>query len=161
MHDEDTGEEPRCVICGSLDDCEHLVACIDRTFGECEGGALYYRDGEFWSKIEMAFIVALKSGIEKKWHRGELEELWDYARNENDVEEKYVGLDKFAFIRLLVELLEDAGAIRRPGAWVTDGGPGMSSSYSLLYAEKPNAVIGEALKGLRAILIEPPIDHRL
>ena len=44
MHDENIGEEPKCVICGSSEDCEHLVACIDRTFAECEGGALCDRD---------------------------------------------------------------------------------------------------------------------
>ena len=39
--DEKTGQEPSCIFCDSKDDCPHLVAFIDRTFAECNGGALY------------------------------------------------------------------------------------------------------------------------
>ena len=48
----------------------------------------------------------------------------------------------------MVELLEDAGAVRYPGPVIHEGGPGMSSSYSLLYADTPNVVIDAALKNL-------------
>ena len=65
MIDEDTGEEPQCVICNSSEACEHLLACIDRTFGEIEGGALYDRRDAFRSAIEGVFLEVLKSGVER------------------------------------------------------------------------------------------------
>ncbi len=39
--DENTGQEPSRIFCDSKDDCPHLVAVIDRTFAECNAGALY------------------------------------------------------------------------------------------------------------------------
>ena len=45
MSDGDTGEELKCVICGSVEwyECGHLVACYDHTYCEVDGGALEYR----------------------------------------------------------------------------------------------------------------------
>ena len=36
--DEDTGEEISCPICNQTDDCPHLLATIDKTFGEWARG---------------------------------------------------------------------------------------------------------------------------
>ena len=40
MHDEDTGEEIGCPYCDSTDNCRHLLAVIDQSFGGCGGGYL-------------------------------------------------------------------------------------------------------------------------
>ena len=38
MHDEDTGEAVTCPFCGKADECDHLFALIDVTFGEIVAG---------------------------------------------------------------------------------------------------------------------------
>tara|TARA_Y100001968_G_scaffold245982_1_gene230157 strand:+ start:1101 stop:1580 length:480 start_codon:yes stop_codon:yes gene_type:complete len=150
---EDTGEEAKCVICGSVEICEHCVACIDRTFLECEGGEMFDRHYEFSSAIEDAFKTALKSELEINWENGFLQELWNERREYNDpeTEEIEIELDGHVFWRLVVELLEKAGAIN-PEGFVCHGGPGMTSSYSLLYAEKPGTIVDKALANLKTAL---------
>ena len=88
MRVEDTDEEPKCVICGSSDDCGHMVACIDHTYLDCDGGALYERTWDFRSEIETAFLDALKSGQEKNWQNSDLEQMWDWARENFDINDE-------------------------------------------------------------------------
>jgi len=152
MIDEDTGEEPRCVICNSSEACEHFLACIDRTFGEIEGGALYDSSDAFRSAIENAFLKVLKSGVERKWKDYKIKEMWDEVRAEYTAEDEFVMLDDNAFCALLLELLRDSGAINYSGQAASYGGPGMSSAYSLLYADKPDDVITKALEKLKTML---------
>jgi hypothetical protein len=156
MYDENTREEPRCVICGSVEDCGHLVACIDHTWILCDSGALYERDWEFRSEIETAFLKLLETGKKTTWQHSEVEELWSQARADYDAATEDLMLDGYVFFRLMVELLRGAGAIDYPGPVVDDGPPGFSCSYSLLYADTPNVVVDKALKNLRSILIRQP-----
>lgn len=48
----------------------------------------------------------------------------------------------------MIELLEEAGAYDLPGSLMDPGGPGMTSSMSLLFAERPSTVIDLALQHL-------------
>ncbi len=157
MIDEDTGEEPKCVLCGPVEHCRHLVACIDHTFSECNNGALYERDWEFRSEIETEFLKLLKTGSKTTWQHSEVEELWSQAQADYDVATEDLMLDSDVFFRLMAELLIGAGAINYPGPVVHYAAfPGGSSSYSLLYADAPKVVVDKALKNLRSILIRQP-----
>ncbi|MHA7828916.1 MAG: hypothetical protein ACX93P_15295, partial [Roseovarius sp.] len=62
----DTGEDVVCPICNAAEywDCGHLVASVDRSFGECQGGALCDRETEFSSLVENAFLPHLQNGSE-------------------------------------------------------------------------------------------------
>lgn len=149
---EDTDEEPRCVICGSDEECAHLVANIDRTFLECYCGVFLDWEHTFRSEIQEVFLKLLRSGKEKKWRHDDLEQMWGQASNNYPAEGDDLMLDGYAFYRFVVELLEGAGAIDHPGSVVDDGGPGMTSSVSLLYSKRPKTVVKLAFKNLRILL---------
>jgi hypothetical protein len=152
MYVEDTDETPKCVICGSEEDCKHLVANIDRTFLECYCGAFYEKEADFRFEIESTFLELLKSGKSRKWAHDDITQMWDQACEDFTTEGEDFMLDGYAFYRFTVELLENAGAIDHPGQVIDEGGPGMTSSVSLLYADKPNDVIAKALKTLHSML---------
>ena len=151
---EDTGEEPKCLICGSLEECEHLVASIDHTFSEIYGSALEDRDSDFRSEIEGVFLKQLKTGTKMQWQNADIEQMWQQACEDYTAETEDLMLDGYAFYRFLAELLVGAGADKHPGSVIDPGGPGMTSSVSLLYAENPSAVVDKALKTLQAMLSE-------
>jgi hypothetical protein len=156
MYIEDTGEEPKCVICGSEEECDHLVANIDRTFLECWGGAFYENEDEFRDEIQSTFIKLLKSGKSRKWPHDDITQMWDQAGEDYAADGEDFRLDGYAFYRLAVELLVEAGAIDPPGQVIDEGGPGMTSSVSILYAEEPAKVTEKALKKLQSMLNEKP-----
>ena len=56
---EDTGEEISCNICGATEywDCGHLVASLDRSFCECQGGELYDRIPSFFALGEEVSLL--------------------------------------------------------------------------------------------------------
>ena len=151
---EDTGEEVACPICGALEywDCGHLVASLDRSFCECQGGELYDRMSEFSSILESAFLPHLKQGSAPDIKGLDLEELWKVARQNFDPNYDDVDLDGFIFQRVVIELLREAGAYYLPGSLMDPGGPGMTSSISVLFAEEPARVIEKAICNLNAQL---------
>jgi hypothetical protein len=152
MYVEDTGDEPKCVICDSEEECEHFVACIDHTFLECSSGELYERVWDFRTEIESRFLVLLKAGKPIAWEDADLEQIWQQAINDFATEPKELSLDMDAYFRFLVELLQDAGALKHPGSVVDDQGPRFTSTVSLLFADKPEYVIDKALKNLKQML---------
>jgi hypothetical protein len=156
MYVEDSDEQPKCVICGSEDECTHLVADIDRTFLECWGGAFNERETEFREAIETAFLKLLNSKNSRKWSHDDIEQMWRQACEDYITEGGDFTLDGYAFYRLVVELLVSAGAVDPPGQVIDDGGPGMTSSVSLLYADKPDNVTDKALNSLKALLNQHP-----
>lgn len=97
MIDENTGEEPKCLICGSPEDCSHLVADIDRTFGECNGGALFDMEQKFRLEIATKFLKLLEVEANPEWQNHEIEELWQKAQAEYDPDDEYVMLDGYVF----------------------------------------------------------------
>jgi hypothetical protein len=124
---------------------------------QCEGGALFGRHNEFATEIESAFLKVLRSGAEAKWQDPPveyfiIEELWNAAHAEYDGENSFVRLNKSIFWSFMIQLLEETGAESYPGRVEFQGGPGMSSEISILYADEPDAVIDEALRSLRSLL---------
>lgn len=167
--DEDTGEDVVCPICGAAEywDCGHLVGSFDRSFCECQGGAIYDRQGEFSSIIEGVFLSHLQNGSEPGLKYDAFPELWAAAKSNYEPDDDYVDLDGDILQRLLIEVLEHAGAYEEPGSLMDPGGPGMTSSMSLLFAEYPSEVVARALHRVSVALknelpdAPPYVDHIL
>ena len=154
---DDTGEDVVCPVCeaSELWDCGHLVASFDRSFCECQGGLFYEHMHQFCSLIEGAFLVHLRNGSEPSLNYDALPELWDEAKNNFEPgDEDYVDLDGDILQRFLIELLEEAGAFEAAGSLMDPGGPGMTSSMSLLFSDNPTEVIRKALQKLSIELTE-------
>lgn len=136
---EDTGEDVTCPLCKAPEywECGHLVAGLDRSFCECFGGALFDREPEFRETVEEFFRAHLKAGTSPSIPSGELSELWETVSLQAFEEGESLDLDGFVFQRVLIEVLEDAGGFELEGSLIDSGGPGMTSSVSLLFAERP------------------------
>jgi len=63
-------------------------------------------------------------------------------------------LDGIVFYRLVIGMLLEAGTIDHPGQIIDEGGPGMTSAVTLLYAHDPKEVIESAMKALQLSLKE-------
>ena len=63
-------------------------------------------------------------------------------------------LDGIVFHRLVIGMLLGAGAIDHLGQIIDEGGPGMTSAVTLLYARDPKEVIESAMKALQLSLKE-------
>ncbi|WP_213544983.1 hypothetical protein [Vannielia litorea] len=65
----------------------------------------------------------------------------DGAKKENNTSDDQLFPHSDVFYRLLIDRLQAAGALDRPGPMVDPGGPGMTSSVSLLFTERPTDVV--------------------
>jgi len=151
VFDEDTGQEPSCIICGATGDCPHLVACIDITFSDCSGGILYDHIGELRGFLEDAILARIKrKGVsELPCTNTVMDEIFTEAIQQYDPEYiDYVYIDERLFLNFLIDALIDSGADEFEAGLVEDGGPGQSSAITLLYAEDPLQVIRVARKAL-------------
>jgi len=151
MRDENTGEQIRCPFCGSVDECSHLLAVIDRTFNDCPGGYASDRYHEFRTVIENTFAELLTSGEQKKpsWTDPEITQLWHYALEEWSLGDEEVSVDPYALNRLIVELLSESGAVKYAGPIDDDWGvPGFASAITLLHAANTQSVFEAALSNL-------------
>ena len=149
---EDTGEKVVCPVCDAAEfwDCGHLVASFDRNFCECQGGFFYDSMHQFSLLIEGAFLLHLQKSSEPSLNYDALPGLWDEAKNNFEPgDEDYVDLDGDILQRFLSELLEEAGAFEASGSLMDPGGPGMTSSMSLLFSDNPSEVIRKALWQLK------------
>ena len=152
---EDTGEEVVCPVCDGKEfwDCGHMVASFDLTFGECQGGMFYDHERRFSSIIEDVFIRTLRTGSRPQFSSETLSELWNEAKSNHEPdEEDYVDLDGDILQRVFIELLEEADAFEPSGSLTDPGGPGMTSSISLLFADNTSEVISKAYRNLVAEL---------
>ena len=149
---EETGDGPKCPICNADEDCNHLVANIDTTFLECYAGEFYERESDFRSEIEDTFIEKIKGSAEIVWKQDDINELWRESLDNYDPDEDYMMLDGHVFYRIVIDMLLDAGAIDHPGQVIDEGGPGMTSAVSLLYAHDPKEVVASAMIALQASL---------
>jgi hypothetical protein len=159
MHDEDVetegddymdeAEQSECPMCGSNDECHHLFACIDRTFGEWQGGYAYDRSDDFAAAVRETFERRLRSGVgtHPNWADDDLRQLWEYAE-EHNVEGEAIEVDNDALIRLLGEIFVEAGAVEIDAVWGDDM-PGYTSAVSSFYAEDPAAVFDQSLRRLK------------
>ena len=100
-------------------------------------------------------MKSLTSETEAQWLQEELAELWAEARSGYKAESEYLDLDGYIFFRVMIDLLRNAGAIDYPGSVCDDSGPGMSSSFSLLYGHAPKVVVDTALRDLKSMLHVP------
>ena len=146
--DDNTGQNAVCPICDNPDygDCGHLVAIYDLTFLECNGGEIYHREGHITCVIEKVFVSHLQNGSEPSLQNATLAELWESTKSSVEPDEDDANLDRHTLQTFLIELLEDSGAEQAPGALMDPGGPGMTSSITLLFAEQPSEVIDMAIK---------------
>ena len=144
---EDTGEEVVCPICDATEywECGHLVASLDRSFCDCYGGALYDHYGDFSSMIEEALLPQMSEKSSPRFENADLEQIWEHANETFNPEDDYIDLDRYALQRLLISLLEETGACEPPGSLIVPGGPGMTSSMVLLFADEPENVVKETL----------------
>ncbi len=149
---EDTGESPKCPICNAKEQCSHLVANIDRTFLHCYAGVFYELESDFRSEIGSTFIEKIKGAAESAWILDDLNDLWRESLDNYDREEDFIMLDGDVFYRLVIDMLLDAGAIDHPGLVIDEGGPGMTSAVSLLFAHDPKEVVESAMIALQASL---------
>lgn len=144
--DEDTGDQVACVFCQSVDHCEHLFACFDVTFSECEGGYAYGKMRQLTRLIESTFLkqLAMDATCQSDSMDTELSELWDYAlenytENDEDVEICGSGLLSFMTDTLMETDCHILQGIR-------EGGSGASSAYTLFYAEDTRSTFDNALE---------------
>jgi hypothetical protein len=149
---EETGDSPICPICHADEHCNHLVADIDRTFLECHEGEFHEWEDNFRSEIQNTFIENMERAAKPVWKLDEISELWRNSLSSYDRDENYVDLDGYVYYRLVVEMLENAGAIDHAGQVIDESGPGMTSAVTLLYAHNPKMVVGSALKALQSSL---------
>jgi hypothetical protein len=154
MHDEDTGEAIQCPYCESEDHCEHLLAVLDHSFLQCSGGYAYERFDEFDECLRKAFGPKLRdsTAASHDWKNSMITELWAWAKENAGEDGDSVIIDGDVLLRLVVELLEDAGGDEYPGLIDTGGGASYSSVITLFHASSPKAVFNDAVKKLRELL---------
>src|SRR5687768_14691849 len=157
LHDEDTGKPATCPHCDATTGCEHLVAVSDQTFNNCEDGWLSSNFEAFHDVVAAAFRPLLRAEqaalARVAWKDPAVAQLWQSAVDWRDQAEGEVVLDSTVHLRLVIELLELAGADQPRGRFVFDSGPGMSSAMTVLYAEDPAVVGKEALRLLGERLV--------
>lgn len=156
--DEGTNEPPECPFCGvSADEgCEHALALLDMTFGECRGGYCDDHLSEIGAYIRAAF-ASVSPTVEQanlQWSDALIQELWEgLDQKESRESADNIYLDSHEYMRFVAELLEEAGGKRHPGSLLEDDGPGVTSAMELFYAKDPRAVTQAALEAVQSRLI--------
>jgi hypothetical protein len=161
MRDQDTGKKIRCPYCASSGNCAHYLALIDQTFNEISEGYAYEKYHEFQTLIEAAFKRSFDQGRHKgcPWNSETLRELWEYAYATCSQKGDDWSVDQYALTRLIIELLEGAGAVRYPGSIESDGAPGFCSAWALFHAKSPQTAFEAALAKLKVLLEGREIAH--
>lgn len=153
-HNEETAEPIRCPYCGMADDeCDHILAIIDRSTGSCDGGELYGWWDEFTGMVRDAFTPVLASGSQPPDHwlsDPELGDLWEYARSNWEPDEpEWVDIDEIVFSSLISELLSSCGSWEYFSVQLEEVMPGGDVVIDLHYAEDPEVILNKALELLR------------
>ena len=151
MSDEDG--DIRCPICRSTDSCDHQLFLYDVTFSETMAGVV--DKDELERMIAMAFVTAIKEGSTPDWYDPETSELFErideaYAAEVVTAEEPW--LPDLLPIRVLIELLEDAGGREGGGGLSMESGGRCESAVRAVYAKKPAEVYEKAKTMLAARL---------
>ncbi len=155
MSDEDSEDdgEIRCPICGSPDACKHQLFFYDVTFGETMAGIVDKEELE--RMIATAFVTAIKEGSTPDWYDPEISELFErideaYTAEVLTAEEPW--LPDWLPIRVLIDLLEDAGGIDIVCSSPMPSGGRCDSVVRAVYAKKPEVVYEKAKTMLAARL---------
>ena len=155
MSDEDSEDdgEIRCPICGSPDACKHQLFFYDVTFGETMAGVV--DKDELERMIATAFVTAIQEGTTPEWYDPEISDLFErvdeaYIAEVLTAEEPW--LPDLLPIRVLIELLEDAGGIDIGCSAIMSSGGRCDSAVRAVYAKNPEVVYGKAKAMLAARL---------
>lgn len=166
MHDEETGEEIQCPYCEATEGCEHLVALIDKTFGEVLGGQFFERRDDFVELVEKTLLAALQAGTKRldKAADPNLQALWIIAAEDFKPGNTALSTDSGPLTQLQVDLFRKAGGKEPEGCPVLEGGPGQSSALAVFYSDQPKRVVSEVFTLLNARLqpiasIDPSRKH--
>lgn len=141
-----------CPYCGNDDDCPHLLAVFDMTFGECNGGLAFDSIPKFLDMTEEAFNKALSAEDrdDVAWDNYWLDEAWQSARSDQSDSGDSPLINSACLFGVLIEIFEEHGAISLDNDF--EGGPGMSSACQIAYAEDPAAVLTITEGELRKVL---------
>lgn len=147
--DEDNQQDPICPICESPDDCPHLLAHFDTTFGEILGGYCFERMDQFRAMIQSEFARLCKAeGREAvSWGDDRIQELWDSAlENYSPDDDELIELD--SPMQLVIDVFQESGS---DAIWteLSDRGPGQSLVYCTFYEADPPTAFQEALLELK------------
>jgi hypothetical protein len=155
IHEEASGEGVRCPVCGASDEegCKHVLACVDQTFGECEGGFAF---DNWWSdsksRIEEVFRACAEAEGSPDWSCGYVREAWQAVADELYGDEDDVFLDAATVTDLLIYVLEESGGTEVGSGLIGPSGGRCDSMYRLLYAERPEEVCRRAAEMLDRFL---------
>jgi hypothetical protein len=158
MADEYGGDAPVCCpICEATadDGCDHVLACIDQTFDECEGGTVLHG---WWdesrARLEETFKAYFLSGHKPAWDCSYVTEAWNAMLAERRNTGEDVFLHAFTATDLLLYVLEESGGTEVGLGLIGGSGGHCASEYRLLYAEDPEAVCAKATTTLEQCLRE-------
>ncbi len=163
-------DDPECPFCGATSECAHLLAALDETFAEYNGGLLFAWRKEFRDVVAKGFhtLRAASKPRRVNFKLETLQELWDELEHDAGVDDEDLAsyLDEYVLMRLLIDLLEQDEAVETH--WrINEGGPGFSSSIATMYAEDPETVflhmmasLQRALKAAVALKRRVPVRNR-
>jgi hypothetical protein len=139
-------DEDACPICGSTEGCAHLLADIDVTFGEIEGGTFYHLEPKAVEVLDSAITKLLKAKKTKKLMAAvvsdRLADLVEEVREENgDVRTCYG-----SFLRYLMDLLDAMPGVVETSYDFDPGVPGRASHYRAYWARYAKRVAKAALQ---------------
>jgi hypothetical protein len=150
MQHEETGDAVLCPICGTKNyqECGHLMASFDRTFGDCEGGEFYETQASFRDAMSSAFETRRNSTTAGAFADKRIDALWPLAEFEVENDDGYYWVPFAPELTVFfIEILEQAGAVSAGSDIVHYGGlPGTSSAYTELFAPVPSVVISKTEK---------------
>ncbi len=143
---------PKCPFCNSEEDCDHLLAILDRSFIECNGGYalepldnLYqYLESIFKGLIESDQPLVKAEGVES------LKNLFFLTKQQYE-ESGEIDLDGFTYYDLIEELFLSHGAILIDYA-EDFGRPGFDSVIKTYYAENPQRVFSQSVAKIKSAM---------
>lgn len=142
-----------CPICNSEEDCDHLLAIIDRSFCCTSGGYAYHKEDQFRELIHENFFILLKKQAIQTFDNQYLFHLWKYASDNFKKESDELEIDQDVLYDLIGELFEECGAEESTND--NDAGmPGFSSVERFYYANDPKNVFETSLHSLKDLLKE-------
>ena len=151
MSDDDG--EIRCPICRSADSCSHQLFLYDVTFGETLAGVVDTQELE--RMVATAFVTAIKEGTTPDWQDSDIGELFDRVDETYAAEvivAEHPWLPDLLPIRVLIDLLENAGGHEGGGGLSMESGGRCESAVRAMYAKTPEGVYEKAKAMLAARL---------
>ena len=144
----------KCPICNTNEECDHLLAIIDRTSCCTSGGFSYDKEHQFCDLIQDNFLTQLQNEAIQKFDNQHLAYLWKHASDNFKKDADEVEIDQYVFYDLIGELFEECGAEE----FTSDddnGMPGFSSVERFYYAKDPNIIFEDTAKNLIKLLANP------